>query len=217
MNQPSLGGYHGNSSGFKSHGLPLSGKLNGIGTRYFGIDLSKLGQMNERELAHYADRARQMNMLREYLPVLQKHFTDLIQGQIEYEQFVLGVLKQVEGGAKAVDKAALDMWLLGQGYDKHLKLMNQKAGQSAMTLEAQYQSQFNLNNMDFATTMQVIHLRHQNSEQQIAEKVPRTMHNLRVADNQRLEKQARMELITHGTHGKPGGSFWARARQFVLG
>lgn len=216
-NRPSIGGYSGNGQGFSSHGLPLAGKLPGVASRYFGIDLTRLGQMSERELAHYADRARQMNQLREYLPILQKHFTDLIQGQIEYEQFIFGVLKQVEGGAKAIEKTALDMWLLNQGYDKHLKLMNQKAQHGALATEAQFRSQFDLNNLDFQTALQIISLRHQNSKQAIAEKVPRTLHNLRAADKLRFEKQARMELVTHGTHGKLGGSFWGRVKQFVLG
>jgi hypothetical protein len=157
--------------GIQSHLLPHAGALTERATRYFGIDLARLPQMSDHDLALFADRATAMTRLKEILPILEKHFTTLIEGQAEYEQFVQRVLKQVEKGSKQIDKSLLDTWLLSKGYDKHLQLLNQKAGHGMERLNAEYRSEQDLNRLDFQSAVKLIHLRHQNRAKAISEKV----------------------------------------------
>jgi hypothetical protein len=63
--------------------------------------------------------------------------------------------------------------LLSKGYDKHLQLMNQKAGHGVQKLETEYRSEHSLNRLDFQSAIKMIHLRHQNRAKAISEKVPK--------------------------------------------
>jgi hypothetical protein len=114
-----------------------------------------------------------MTRLKDVLPILEKHFTTLIEGQVEYEQFVQRVLKQVERGSKQIDKSLLDAWLLSKGYDKHLQLLNQKAGHGMQKLEAEYRSEYDLNRLDFQSAIKLIHLRHQTERKRSVRRYPR--------------------------------------------
>ncbi len=214
MSAPRAKGYNSGPKGLQSHILPHAGALTERANRYFGIDLARLPQMSDHELALFADRATAMTRLKDVLPILEKHFTTLIDGQVEYEQFVQRVLKQVEKGSKQIDKSLLDAWLLSKGYDKHLQLLNQKAGHGMQKLEAEYRSEYDLNRLDFQSAVKLIHLRHQNRAKAIGEKVPQAQRQLQVQEALRRQAETRKELLTYGTTGKPGKGFWHGVKDF---
>ncbi len=217
MSAPRAKGYSVSPKGIQSHLWPHAGALTERATRYFGIDLSRLPQMDERELAQFADRATAMTRLKEILPILEKHFMTLIEGQVEYESFVQRVLKQVSKGSKSIDKSLLDAWLLSKGYDKHLQLLNQKAGHGMAKLEAEHRSEYDLNRLDFQSAIKLIHLRHHNKAKAIRERVPQARRQLQVQDTLRQQAENRKELLTYGTAGKPGKGFWHGVKDFFVG
>ncbi len=211
---PSIKGYGANPRRIESHSLGHARTLKSMANRYFGIDLGRLPEMSDQELAQFADRAIAMKRLRSVLPILEKHFTELIQGQAEYESFIQRTLKEVEKSGKKIDKAVLDAWLLNRGYDQHLKLMNQKAGLEANKQEAEFRSEFDLNQLDFQSALKIIHLRHQHQARQIQGRYPQTVRQLETREKQRLEAEQRKELLTYGTAGRPGKGVWARGGSF---
>ncbi len=208
-------GYGSNPTGIQSHSLSQAKTLANQAIRYFGIDLARLPQMSDAELAQFADRATAMKRLRSILPILEKHFTELIAGQAEYEQFIQTILKAVEKSGKKIDKALLDAWLLNRGYDQHLRLMNQKAGLETAKQEAELRSELDLNQLDFNSAIRLIHLRHQNKAKQIAERYPQTLRQMETAERLQLESEQRKDLLTYGTAGKLGkGAAWGRVGSF---
>lgn len=215
MATPTSRGYGANPRGIQSHILPQARTLSSQASRYFGIDLARLPQMSDQELAQFADRATAMKRLRSILPILEKHFTELIEGQAEYEQFIQTTLKAVEKSGKKINKALLDAWLLNRGYNQHLRLMNQKAGLEAAQQEAELRSELDLNQLDFQAALKIIHLRHQNRTRQIGEKVPAFQRQQAVNDQLRQDSERQKELLTYGTAGKPGkGGVWGRVGNF---
>ena len=217
MSAPQAKGYSTRSQGIQSHLLPHAGALVERANRYFGIDLAALPSMSDQQLAQFADRATAMTRLKEILPILEKHFTTLIEGQVEYEAFVQRVLKQVSKGSKQIDKSLLDAWLLSKGYDKHLQLLNQKAGHGMAKLEAEHRSEYDLNRLDFQSAIKLIHLRHHNKAKAIGERVPQARRQLQVQEQLRQQAESRKELITYGTQGKPGKGFWHGVKDFFVG
>jgi hypothetical protein len=214
MSAPKAKGYSSNPKGIQSHILPHAGALAERATRYFGIDLAGVPSMSDQQLAQFADRATAMTRLKEVLPILEKHFTTLIEGQAEYEQFVQRVLKQVSKGSKQIDKSLLDAWLLSKGYDKHLQLLNQKAGHGIQKLEAEHRSEYALNRLDFQSAIKLIQLRHQNRAKVIGERVPQAVRGMQVQEALRQQTETRKELLTYGTAGKPGKGFWHGVKDF---
>ena len=217
MSAPRAKGYNSRSQGIQSHVLPHAGALTERASRYFGLNLAALPTMSDRELAQFADRATAMTRLKDILPILEKHFTTLIEGQAEYEQFIQRVLKQVEKGSKQIDKSLLDAWLLSKGYDKHLQLMNQKAGHGVQKLETEYRSEHDLNRLDFQSAIKMIHLRHQNRAKAIGERVPQAQRQMKVQETLREQAETRRELLTYGTAGKPGKGLWKGVKSFFGG
>src|SRR5579883_2291432 len=214
MSAPQAKGYNTRSQGIQSHLLPHAGALTERATRYFGIDLARLPSMSDNELALFADRATVMTRLQEVLPILEKHFITLIEGQVEYEAFVQRVLKQVSKGSKQIDKSLLDAWLLSKGYDKHLQLLNQKAGHGMAKLETEFRSEYDLNRLDFQSAIKLIHLRHQTKAKAIGEKVPQARRQIVIQEQLRQQNETRKELLTYGTAGKPGKGFWGGVKDF---
>ena len=214
MSAPRPKGYSNRHMGIQSHVLPHAGALTERASRYFSLNLAALPSLSDSELVQFADRATAMTKLKESLPILEKHFTTLIEGQVEYEQFVQRVLKQVEKGSKQIDKSLLDTWLLSKGYDKHLQLLNQKAGHGMERLNAEYRSEYDLNRLDFQSAVKLIHLRHQNRAKAISEKVPQAQRQLQVQEALRRQAETRKELLTYGTAGKPGKGFWHGVKDF---
>lgn len=72
----------------------LDPMLASMAQQYFGIDLHRLPEMSDEELGIFADRAQEMESLLEALPILERHFKTLIEGQTKYEQFISSVQKE---------------------------------------------------------------------------------------------------------------------------
>lgn len=218
MSAPRVKGYGStNPKGIQSHVSGHAGMLADRAVRYFGIDPRAVPGMSDQELSQLADRAIAMENLTKILPIVEKHFRTLIEGQVEYEQFCQRVYAEVAKGSKQIDKTVLDAWLLSKGYDKHLQLMNQKAGHGMERLNAEFQSEYDLNRLDFRSAIKLIHLRHQNKAKAIGERVPRAINQMKMQEALRHEAEERKELLEYGTKGKPGKGFMANVKAFFRG
>ncbi|MBN8564107.1 MAG: hypothetical protein J0L70_26580 [Leptolyngbya sp. UWPOB_LEPTO1] len=202
--------------GIHSNVLPPAANVAGAIDRYFGINLNALAQMSDQQWAEFADRAREMKRLREVLPILDRHFQELIEGQLEYEQFVQKFLKLGGAAAQKIDKGILDAYLLSLGYNNHLKLMSQQSVQGSQKLNAEFQSAFSLNELDFQTSLKLVQLRRQNRAKQIRERVPNYLKQQQISEQQRRVSQQRKELLTNGTQSQRGG-FFGRIGSFFSG
>lgn len=218
MSAPRVKGYGTtNPKGIQSHVSGHAGMLADRAVRYFGINPAAVASMSDAELGQLADRAIAMENLTKILPIVEKHYSTLIQGQLEYEQFCQRVYAEVGKGAKAIDKSVLDAWLLSKGYDKHLALMNQKAGHGLEKLNAEFQSEYDLNRLDFRSAIKLIHIRQQNRAKAIGERIPRAVEQMQVQEALRQQQEQRKELLEYGTKGKPGRSFMSGVKAFFGG
>jgi|GEM_PF-867859 len=218
MSAPRVKGYGStNPKGVQSHVSGHAGTLADRAVRYFGIDPTAVPGMSDRELGQLADRAMAMENLVKILPIVEKHFKTLIEGQVEYEQFCQRVYAEVAKGSKSIDKTVLDAWLLSKGYDKHLQLLNQKAGHGMEKLNAEFRSEYDLNRLDFQSAIKLIHLRQQTRAKAIGEKVPQAIQQMKVQETLRQQAEHRKELLTYGTQGKPGKGLWQGVKNFFGG
>lgn len=218
MSAPRVKGYGStNPKGVQSHVSGHAGTLADRAVRYFGIDPTAVPGMSDRELGQLADRAMAMENLVKILPIVEKHFHTLIEGQVEYEQFCQRVYAEVAKGSKSIDKTVLDAWLLSKGYDKHLQLLNQKAGHGMEKLNAEFRSEYDLNRLDFQSAIKLIHLRQQTRAKAIGEKVPQAIQQMKVQETLRQQAEHRKELLTYGTQGKPGKGLWQGVKNFFGG
>lgn len=190
----------------KAHSLDKN--LTGILQKYFGIPLEKLPEMSDAELAQFADRAIDMKRLREVLPILEKHFTELIEGQIEYEGFVTRVQKSAAVSAKKIDQNTLETFLVGKGYQQHIGLMGQKARNGLALLQAENRSAISLEHLNFSTALQLVAMRHQRSAQNIQLKIPQAQRREQLAQQQREQRQQRKDLLAYGTAQTQSKNWW---------
>lgn len=189
--------------------ISLDPDLAGVAKQYFGIDLTAIASASDEELAVYADRARAAKELQEVLPILKKHFSQLIEAQTDYEQFLSDVQKDVTSAAKRIDKNILDAWLLGQGYQDHVHLMGQKAHNGRLLQEGEKRSAFNLENLDFNVALQMVARRQQSRMKEINDKIPQAEKRDQMAQQLKEKRQQRKDLLTYGTAGNPQEkSFW---------
>ncbi|MEP0799058.1 hypothetical protein [Funiculus sociatus] len=187
----------------------LDSTLVGLTKNYFGIDLERLPEMSDQELAEFADRAQAMERLIEVLPILEKHFKTLIQGQVAYEQFVANVQRDALAAAKNIDNQILSVFLAGKGYQDHLKLMSDKARHGVLKLQSESRSELALERMDFQTALQLVQRRHQAKALRIQEKIPLMERRESLSEQVRQEREARKDLLTNGTRsGSSKKGFW---------
>ena len=195
----------------------LDSTLVGLTKNYFGIDLQRLPQMSDQELAEFADRAQAMERLIEVLPILEKHFKTLIQGQVAYEQFVANVQRDALAAAKIIDQQILSVFLAGKGYQEHLKLMSDKARHGVLKLESESRSALSLERLDFQTALQLVQRRHQISARRTQEKIPRMERREALAEQSRRESEQRKDLLTNGTRSADKKGFWQRIGDWFSG
>ncbi len=202
--------------GGKAQAIPkvhaLDPKLAGLAKNYFGLDLENLHTATDADLAYYADRAIAMEKLTESLPILEKHFKTLIDGQVAYEQFVTNVQREVEKGAKAIDKNILDVWLLSKGYENHIKVMGEKARVGLLKIEGETQNAIHITNLDFDMAMRLVALRHSDRIKEINSRWPIAQERQLIQTQQRKERQDRKNLLTYGTKSQQDkgllGNLW---------
>ncbi|MBD1890499.1 hypothetical protein [Coleofasciculus sp. FACHB-SPT9] len=199
--EPKKSGIH------KVHALDKT--LAGLTKNYFGIDLAELPNMTDQQLAEYADRAAAMDRLIEVLPILEKHFKTLIEGQVKYEQFVAEVQKDAAAAAKKIDQQILNVFLAGKGYQQHIRLMGEKAQNGIRLLDAEGRSALTLERMDFQTAMQIVARRHQSGARRIQEKIPLMERREALSEQVRKEREDRKDLLTNGSRSSAGKKgFW---------
>lgn len=187
----------------------LDPHLLGAAKHYFGLDLDRISELSDEEVGQLADRAREMKRLRDLLPILEKHFQMLIEGQVEYEQFLTGVQKEVEKGAKKIDKAILDTWLLSKGYQQHTQLMGQQAQNGLALLEANHGNAMTEHLLDFKSAMQISAYRHRLRVEGIQAKMPAAIERENLAEAERTEREQRRNLWLFGSQSR-GGSLQKR-------
>lgn len=209
--------YESKKSGIhKVHALDAT--LAGLTKNYFGIDLKELPNMTDQQLAEYADRAAAMDRLIEVLPILEKHFKTLIEGQVKYEQFVAEVQKDAAAAAKKIDQQILNVFLAGKGYQQHVRMMGEKAANGIRLLDAEGRSALTLERMDFQTALQIVARRHQSGARRIQEKIPLMERREALAEQVRKEKEERKDLITNGSRSSAGKKgFWQSVADWFNG
>ena len=208
--------YEGQKAGVhKVHSL--SKNLAGLIKNYFGIDIAQLPNMTDKQLAEYADRAQSIEMLIEVLPILEKHFKTLIEGQVAYEQFVANVQKDGVSAAKKIDQQILNVFLAGKGYQQHVRLMGEKAANCVRLMDAEGRSALSLERMDFQTAMQIVARRHQNSVRRINEKIPLMERREALSEQVRKERKEREDLITNGSRSSQKKGFWQGIGDWLSG
>lgn len=201
--------------GIRSNLLPQAGNVARAIHQYFGIDLNALPQMSDPQLAEFANRAQEMKRLRQALPILDQHFQELIEGQLEYEQFIQKFLKMGGKAAEKIDKGILDAYLLSIGYNNHVKLMSQQSANGAQKLNAEFQAAFSLNQLDLQTSLKLVQMRRQTAQQQIRDRIPNYQKQQQISEQQRLANQQRRDLLMNGTQQQ--GGIWGRFSSFFSG
>lgn len=179
--------------------LSLDPTVAGLAKNYFGIDLAAIPTASDEELAEYADKARAAKELQEIIPILKKHFQELIDGQVAYEQFIADTQKEVAKAAKSIDKNVLDAWLNSQGYKAHVGIMGQKARNGILKLQAETRSAVNLEQMDFNVALQMIARRQQARLKEIQAKPAQAEQREQLAADVREQRQRRKDLLTYGS------------------
>lgn len=202
--------------GIHSNLLPHTGNVARAMHQYFGIDLNALPQMSDHQLAEFANRAQEMKRLRQALPILDQHFQELIEGQLEYEQFIQKFLKIGGKAAEKIDKGILDAYLLSIGYNNHVKLMSQQSTNGAQKLNAEFQAAFSLNQLDLQTSLKLVQMRRQTAQKQIRDRIPNYQKQQQISEQQRLANQQRRDLLMNGTQQQRGG-IWRRFSSFFSG
>ena len=198
------GGGGGRGHGVRSHVAKFGGSPLRSISHYFGIDLEQIGNLSDRELAELADRAKRMKDLREIIPILEQHFTELIEGQLEYEQFIQRMLKAGTAAAKKIDKASLDAWLLDKGYQLHVAQLGSEADRKTQQMQAEHDASESLANLSLQTTLSIVAMRRRRAEETDGKRLPTATAQARVAEMQTTHKKRRMEYITHGSNGAHG-------------
>ncbi|MBD1836145.1 hypothetical protein H6F61_26535 [Cyanobacteria bacterium FACHB-472] len=200
--------YEGKKSGIHKV-QALDPTLVGLTKNYFNIDLKELPNMTDQQLAEFADRAAAMDRLIEVLPILEKHFKTLIEGQVKYEQFVAEVQRDAAKAAKQIDQQILSVFLAGKGYQDHLKLMGDKARHGVLKLQSESRSALSLERLDFQTALQLVQRRHQTGAQRIQERIPLMERREAIAEQTRKESEARKDLLNNGTRSNSNNKgFW---------
>ncbi|MBE9128209.1 MULTISPECIES: hypothetical protein [unclassified Coleofasciculus] len=194
----------------------LDPMLASMAQEYFGIDLHRLPEMSDEELGSFADRAQEMESLLEAIPILERHFKTLIEGQTKYEQFIASVQKEVAKNAKSIDKSFLDVWLTSKGYQNHVKQMGQKAHHGLRKLDTEHRSAVGLELLDFNTALQLVTHRHRRRAKDIRDKVPLQVERERLNDALRQQTQYRKDILTYGSKAK-GKGFWGNLKDFFSG
>ena len=209
--------YSGKNSGVhKVHAIDE--RLAGLTKSYYNIDLKRIPEMTDQELAEFADRAQAMDRLIEVLPILEKHFSTLIQGQVKYEEFVANTQKEAAAGAKKIDQKILDVFLVSKGYENHLKLMGDKARHGVLKLESESRSALSLERLDFQTALKLVQRRHQISARRTQEKIPQMERREALAEQTRRESEERKDLLTNGTRSSSDKKgFWQSVGDWFSG
>ncbi|MBR8840293.1 MAG: hypothetical protein DSM106950_41460 [Stigonema ocellatum SAG 48.90 = DSM 106950] len=174
-------------------------KLAALTNRYFGIDLENLDSMSDEQLAAYADMAKDAKRWQEIIPILEKHFQEIIEGQLAREQFYAEVQKTATQAGKKIDSNILQTYLAAKGYDLHLKVMSQKAYNGAARLDAEHRSAVQIELTDFQSYLQLVTHRHQKQEKAISGRVAQQKENEEIREQEQEQRQYRKDLLQNGT------------------
>jgi len=173
--------------------------------------------MTDEQLGEFADRAKAMERLIEVLPILEKHFKTLIQGQVAYEQFVANVQREALAAAKNIDNQILNVFLAGKGYQDHLKLMGDKARHGVLKLQSESRSASALERLDFQTALQLVQRRYQSGARRIQERIPLMERREALSEERRREREERKDLLTNGTQSRDKKGFWQGIGDWFVG
>ncbi|MEP0755712.1 hypothetical protein NDA03_26370 [Trichocoleus sp. Lan] len=195
----------------------LDKTLAGLTKNYFGIDLAELPNMTDQQLSEYTDRVFAMKRLIDVLPILESHFKTLIEGQVQYEQFVANIQKDAAAAAKKIDQQILNVFLVGKNYQQHIRMMGEKTANGVRLIDAEGRSALTLERMDFQTALQIVARRHQSKASQIQEKIPRMERREALSEEARKEREERKDLLTNGSRSSHKKGFWQSVGDWFSG
>lgn len=179
----------------------LDRRIAAISSQYFGIDLANLHQMSDEDLSKYADTAREAREFAKSLPILEKHFDEIIESQQAYEAFLAKLEEKISKSAKVIDKEKLKAFMSGEEYAHHLDLMVDRADQQKQLLDRRTESEAGLMASDFHTALKLIAIQHERKAQQIQQKIPDWHAKQQVVQQQRQAQANRVNLLKKGQQG----------------
>ncbi len=120
-------------------------EMQGLFKSYFKIDLAQIPLMSPEELGELADKAAEAKYFSDNREKIEKHIKNLIDGIVDYNEFVAACVKSGVAGMKKIDKSTLDVLL---GF-KDYQLNTQKLAKDADIWEQKKNQEFN-NYIDLA-------------------------------------------------------------------
>ncbi len=85
--------------------------MQGLFNSYFKIDLAQIPLMSPEELGELADKAAEAKYFSDNREKIEKHIKNLIDGIVDYNEFVAACVKSGAAGMKKIDKSTLDVFL----------------------------------------------------------------------------------------------------------
>jgi hypothetical protein len=86
-------------------------EMQGLFKSYFKIDLAQIPLMSPEELGELADKAAEAKYFSDNREKIEKHIKNLIDGIVDYNEFVAACVKSGVQGMKKIDKSTLDVFL----------------------------------------------------------------------------------------------------------
>jgi hypothetical protein len=86
-------------------------EMQGLFNSYFKIDLAQIPLMSPEELGELADKAAEAKYFSDNREKIEKHIKNLIDGIVDYNEFVAACVKSGAAGMKKIDKSTLDVFL----------------------------------------------------------------------------------------------------------
>ena len=86
-------------------------EMQGLFKSYFKLDLAQIPLMSPEELGELADKAAEAKYFSDNREKIEKHIKNLIDGIVDYNEFVAACVKSGAAGMKKIDKSTLDVFL----------------------------------------------------------------------------------------------------------
>ena len=86
-------------------------EMQGLFKSYFHLDLAEIPLMSPEELGELADKAAEAKYFSDNREKIEKHIKNMIDGIVDYNEFVAACVKSGVAGMKKIDKSTLDVFL----------------------------------------------------------------------------------------------------------
>ncbi len=165
----------------------------------FGINLDTVHSATPADLARYADEARHADELRKMLPVLRRHMSKMIKGQLRLEEFTAEVSADGLAAAKKQNRLKVKNLKDAQDYALSVERANLEAQRSSNLLHAAHNSKIRLGNLNLASSLQILALQEAHQRKKIDAKLPEARQRLDLQDRLTEAAHQRMDAVKYGS------------------